>query len=70
VTKAKKSFVNGCPDEGGRGGGSKAQRRRYDFPVEEEYVEENPETSQISYSLHLLLLSKSPVLEFLNNYGS
>jgi hypothetical protein len=57
VTKAKKSFVNGCPDKGEGKGGSKAQRRRYDFPVEEEYVEENPETSQTSYSLDLLLLS-------------
>ncbi len=37
-----------------------------DFPVKEEYIEESPETSQTSYSLHLLLLSKYPVLEFLN----
>jgi hypothetical protein len=60
VTKAKKSFVTGCPDEGGRGGAGAKHKVFFttNFPVKEEYIEENPGTSQISYSLHILLFLK------------
>ncbi len=51
----------------GRGRAKYKEDVTANFPVEEEYIEENPGTSQTSYSLHLLLFSKSPVLEFLNN---
>jgi hypothetical protein len=53
--------------EGKGGGGAKHKEDvTTNFPVEEEYIEENSGTSQTSYSLHLLLLSKYLVLEFLN----
>jgi hypothetical protein len=49
----------------GRGGAKHKVFVTTNFPVEEEYIEDSPGTSP-SYSLHLLLLSKYPVLEFLN----